>query len=116
MVASIIVVTKRDIDSWWLSATILAVSGIALLMIAATSALWIENGDLVARDFGRTRRLELARISRSEPALFGLFFKTDDGRRMRSSASSASWDEWWEPRAERICNEIKRRADEARKA
>ena len=109
-------VAEQDIGMWWLSATILIISGLGLIVSFCSSQLSIEKDELIARDFWRTRCLSLGSITVAEPGIIGLFFKSVEGRRMRSMTSGMAFDELWRTRAERICAEVVRRADQARKS
>jgi hypothetical protein len=99
-----------------LNVLLLTLPGALLLISVWTAKLEIVEGVLVAHDFGRVREIPLDQLARAEPGWFGLRFKAGDGRRVRSLISGVQGDELWFTRAERICDEIMRRADEARPA
>ncbi|GAA3528888.1 hypothetical protein GCM10022234_27740 [Aeromicrobium panaciterrae] len=99
-----------------LNVFLLAVPGALLLLSVWTAKLEIADGVLFARDFGRVRSIPLDQIAEAEPALFGIRFRADDGRWVRSLVSGEQGNELWVTRAQRICDEVMRRADGVRPA
>lgn len=101
---------------WVTTALALTMVGVFVVACAWTSKLFIENGDIVARHFFGTRRMELAKVIDVDAGtFFGLVLKDLDGRKMWTLISGRQWDELWLTRAQRICTAIMGYAETARR-